>query len=480
MSTYIVQPGDTMWKIANDHGVTLAALIAANPQIKDPGHIEVGWVINIPPREGSPAPNPNPNPNPTNPNPGQPGTPPKPPAPGPGKDGFKTVGYFVNWGIYGRNYQPQTIPAAHITHILYSFANVRPETGEVYLSDTYADLEKHYPEDSWSEPGNNVYGCVKQLFLLKKKHRHFHTLLSIGGWTYSANFPVPASTPQGRERFAKSAVKLVADLGFDGLDVDWEYPKDDTEAKNFVLLLEATRKELDNFAAQAKLDKKKPLLTIAAPCGEANYSKLHMAEMDKYLDFWNLMCYDFAGSWGKEAGHQANVFASKDNPKSTPFNADSAIKAYIKGGVKSEKIIFGMPLYGRAFENTDGPGKPYQGIGDGSWEKGVWDYKALPRGGAEEKNDDATIASWSYSGAREMVSYDTPHIAKKKVEYIKNTKLGGAMWWELSGDQPIDKDRSLIKTTVDAFGGNSTLEVRENNLHYPTSQYDNVKKGFTA
>ena len=213
--------------------------------------------------------------------------------------------------------------------------------------------------------------------------------------------------------------------------------------------------------------------------GPTNYQKLKLAAMDKYLDFWNLMAYDYSGSWDTLAGHNANWDPSTSNPGSTPFNTKQAINYYTANGVPASKIVLGMPLYGRGFSNTDGPGKPFSGVPQGSWEAGVYDYKALPLAGSTISTDNSITASWAYdSSSRILVSYDTPAIIRKKTDFIKSLGLGGGMWWESSGDRT--DDRSLIKQVVDQFGGmnGGRVEVRANVLKYPQSKYDNLRDGF--
>ena len=214
--------------------------------------------------------------------------------------------------------------------------------------------------------------------------------------------------------------------------------------------------------------------------------KLKLPEMTPFLDFYNLMAYDFAGSWDSVAGHQANNRPSDSNPATTPFSITAALQYYTEvGQVPSDKIVLGMPMYGRAFMNTDGPGTPFSGVGEGSWEGGVWDYKALPREGAEEHIDTDVGASWSYDpAARMMVSYDTQEMGEVKTNFIKECGLGGGMWWESSGDKggrAADRaEGSLLGTFVDCVGGIDALDQSDNALEYPESKYDNLREGFPS
>ncbi|GAA5980699.1 hypothetical protein JCM5350_006356 [Sporobolomyces pararoseus] len=395
----------------------------------------------------------------------------------PRPNGKVNVGYFTNWGIYGRNYKPQQIPAQDLTHILYSFANLKEETGEVHLTDSWADQEIHYEHDSWNDENasSNLYGNLKQLYLLKKRNRALKVLLSIGGWTYSENgrFARGVGDDQKRARFVESAVRLVEDYALDGLDIDWEYPQNAKEARDYVLLLRDLRHGLDRLAQEKGIQLPHGFeLTVAAPCGPSTYETLMIREMDQYLSFWNLMAYDYAGSWDSTANHHANLFGS--SPDS--LSSDRAIRFYTSQGVPVQKLVLGMPLYGRSFTNCKGPGQPFQGVGQGSWEAGSYDYKVLPLPSCQEHYDPHLVTAACMTPNSEWITYDSAASAAAKAEFINLNQLAGAMYWELSGDKPRDQGGivGLVKDKLQQVG----MDTRENCLDYRGSKWANLRQGM--
>ncbi|KAF9781486.1 hypothetical protein IL306_013206 [Fusarium sp. DS 682] len=385
--------------------------------------------------------------------------------------GKRNILYFTNWGTYGANFQPQNLPVKEITHVLYSFAKVNPKDGTVYSSDSYADTDRLYAGDAGG--GKNVYGCVKQLYILKKKNRNLKVLLSIGGWNNSPDLAIGVSTQARRRKFISSAIKLITDWGFDGIDVDWEYPSNAQEARNYVLILSGLRKALDQFSKDNKINYHF-MLTVATSAGPANYKTMDLKGMNPWIDAWHLMAYDYAGSWDATTGHQANVFVSKKNPLSTKLGTDKTINDYLAAGVPPAKILMGMPLYGRSFLKTAGLGKSYSGVGGNS--EGTYLYKDLPRSGAKATYNADLIASYSYdSSKRELVTYDDLKSGQAKAGYINQRNLGGAFFWEASGDKV--GSQSIVAGVKRTLG---TLETVNNLLKYPTSVYDNIRAGMPS
>lgn len=322
--------------------------------------------------------------------------------------------------------------------------------------------------DPWKENDNDLHGNFKQLALLKQQYRHLKVSLSVGGYSWSSNFSALAATPETRATFTKTAIQHLQDLGLDGIDIDWEFPVDTTDADNYVLLLKEMRTALNDYQLAHDPTDQNFLLSVAMPCGPENYRLLKLGEMARYVDIFYLMAYDFSGDWDQQIGHQSSLYGG-------PLNVDQAVTYFEnEGGVPSKKIVMGMPLYGRGFSNTEGKiGSNYKGVPDGSWDKGSFDYKDLPRKGAKEFMNQERVASWSYDESkREFVTYDSPEVAKIKCEYIKDRQLGGAMFWELTADNSLDESRSLLETVYNSLGDN--LNGIENHIKFPLSKYENV------
>lgn len=379
---------------------------------------------------------------------------------------YKAVLYFCNWSIYQKNHFPEDIAVSRLTHILYAFCNVKAESGKVFLTDLWADVDSPASRTNHNESG----GCLGRFAEIRKKNPNLKLLLSIGGYSFSKTFRQGVDSEHKRNTFVKSAIDLLKQFKLDGLDLDWEYPGDEEEALAYVDIIKKLRMELDSEALRLGVPRGQFDLSIAAPAGIDHSKKLKIAEMDQYLSFWNLMTYDFSGSWSHYANYQSNLYNNdvRDDgtiDKNDPgINSDDSVKYYMSQGVASSKIILGMPLYGRSFENTKGRTYSFDGTGQGSWEPGVWDYKALPPDGSQEYVDLKAVSAYCYDENQKLfISYDNEKTVAIKAQYVKSWGLGGGMWWESSADHPINSSRSIIGSFTNTMGDN--LEYKENIYH---------------
>ena len=315
----------------------------------------------------------------------------------------------------------------------------------------------------------NVYGRVRQINLVKRANRHIKVLLSLGGSGASENLALAASTEASREQFATTAVQLVTDWGFDGVDIDWEFVTTEADRANVVLLLKATRQAFDDYATQ-NAPGYHFLITYACPAGAQNYQLLDMARMDPYIDTWNLMAYDYSGSWSEAATFHSNLYG--EPAVDTAISTDDVIAYYLSQGIAPAKLHMGLPLYGHVFEGTQGLGYPFSGVGPGEdGQAGFWIYKDLPKAGAVESTDTTAVAAWSYdSTTKELIAYDSPESAQLKANYIQEKGLGGAFFWEANQDHT--DSRSLVCVVAESF---SSLDSALNLIDYPTSKYDNIR-----
>ncbi|CZR59908.1 related to Chitinase 1 [Phialocephala subalpina] len=383
---------------------------------------------------------------------------------------YKSVAYVPDWYQYeAHKFYPRMLPVDQLSHVLYSFVKINRDGTLFY--DKYAWTEQMLGGDSWG-PAGVAAGGIGDLIKLKKQNRGLKTIPSIGGWVGTNepgnNLSIAARSEAGRRNFANSAVDLVKNYGFDGIDIDWEYPRNQEQAHSYVLLLKEVRAALDQYAGKYAKGYHFQL-TIACSASPEVIHRMHIKEMDQYLDAWHLMAYDFAASgWSDFTGHGSNLYPAKDE-HTTPFSTDKAVHDYSELGVAPKKIVLGMPIYGRSFENTEGLGRPNPAHVSEEIE-----YKSLPKPGLEEHFDRELVATYTYDPAtKQLVTYQGKEETRVKMQYIRDMGLGGAMWWQAAQDK--EGDESLIKT---GYEGLKKLDHTKNLLNYTESQFSNIKNAL--
>jgi len=399
--------------------------------------------------------------------------------------------YFPEWGIYGRNFQIADVPVNQLTHLIYAFARI-DSNGQVSLFDSYAATDKRFTNpadavagkpDSYYYPAGDaranqtVFGNFNQIAELKSLNPKLRTSIAIGGWTLSDNFSTTLDTAAEREVFANSVINFLKTYNmFDGVDFDWEYPGggglagNSTSAQdgvNYAETLKLLRSKLNSLGVESRRYYE---ISVASPAGVDKIPGMNLPKLAKYVDFFNLMSYDFHGTWENSTGHQSALTGDPIG-----YDIGTAVNAYLANGVPAGKIVLGNPLYTRAWTGVQVSADDY-GVADfgyndvsggaalGSFEKGVYDYKDLLNqyraGGWQLIWDDNAQAAYLWNQAQKLYSsFETPGTIALKSAWAREKGLGGVMFWDLSNDATGDKN-SLVKAASDYWlNGKSFADI---------------------
>ena len=403
--------------------------------------------------------------------------------------------YFVEWGVYGRKFPVDKVPAQNLTHILYGFVPIcgpndslgEIENGnslaalkracagtpdyEVVIHDPWAAVQMPHPQSghAHSTPYKGTYG---QMMALKQRYPDLKIVPSIGGWTLSDPF-YDFVDKSKRDIFVASTKKFLQTWKFfDGVDIDWEFPGGDgahptkgdpvKDGPAYVALMQELRAMLDELEAETGRQYE---LTSAIGAGYDKIQDVDYAAASQYMDYIFAMTYDFYGGWSNEVGHQTALHCGshlsqgacdgtgvddKGEPRKGPaYTTSNAIDLLLAQGVDPKKLVVGAAMYGRGWtgvtrESMTDPTNPMTGVGNGkvagSWEPGVIDYKDvvtkyINNSAVEKGYDEVAEAPYVYDPATgDLVTYDDRRSVLAKGAYVRQMGLAGLFSWEIDSD----------------------------------------------
>lgn len=364
--------------------------------------------------------------------------------------------------------------ARQLTHINFSFLDINAKG-----------------ECAWDvaiEAGK-AHALAARLGALRQHNPQLRIMMVVGGWDYThdggksvKNYRRAVSTPSLRKRLAASCLRLMKGYQFDGIDIDWEYPRPD-DAANYAAALKEIRRLLSKENLQR--GNKPYQLTIAGSGGAAYLSRYynHLPQIVQQLDYINLMTYDLAGAWDSVSNHQAALFGDPAGPMvnnalrnikhnlsteqvaqsfPSPFalTADASVRQHLLAGIPANKIVMGVPFYGRAFsgvaardngqysDHTTSTADPYQGdawlVGCAACaadkEPRIASYASISemlKGnfGYERHFNKLSTASYLFHPSKRLfVTYDDEISLMYKAKYIRSENLAGVMFWHLGQD----------------------------------------------
>ncbi|MCL9779927.1 glycosyl hydrolase family 18 protein [Vibrio sp. S4M6] len=392
------------------------------------------------------------------------------------KTGKVVASYFVEWGIYGRGYTVDQIPAQNLTHLLYAFVPIcggdgindslkQIENGqsfnvlqtscdgqqdfEVSIHDPFAAINKS--QENVSDYAQPYRGNFGQLMALKRAYPDLTILPSIGGWTLSDPFYFMHDASK-RQVFINSVKAYLRTWKFfDGVDIDWEYPGgggananlgDEKDGELYVTIMQELRTMLDELEAETGREYQ---LTSAIGVAANKIDVVDYSQAQQYMDYIFLMSYDMFGAWDLNIlGHQSGLYEASHQPAVT-HTADRGVNRLLQQGVSPAKIALGVPMYGRGWQGVtdytdDNPmtGKATGPI-NGTWEAGMLDYRDIvdnhSGSGWVTRYDQQAQASYRWNEeTKELISFDNKEAVKAKGQYVIQHGLAGLFSWEIDAD----------------------------------------------
>ena len=323
--------------------------------------------------------------------------------------GKRVVGYYPQW--IQASFPVNQIDFSVITHVIHSFAWPN-EDGSI---DSYSQMLDQ-----------NIAEVVHQ--------NNRKLLLAFGGWGNTAGFPQMVASADSRQAFIDNLLEIFDTYGYDGIDLDWEYPSNASEKTNLTLLVQEMRAEFDNI---------NPELMITMAVGPSDWSGQHFEYeiLKESLDWFSLMGYDFHGSWSSHAGHNAPLYQSppNDNDGSVHTGINYLINTR---GIPPEQINLGVPFYGKIFNASEINGTFTGNVTDIRYSEVL----GLINSGYEYHWDTNARSPYLLKpDYTEVVSFDDPSSIGEKANYAKSRNLGGMMIWALSYDM-ADGVQGLIES----------------------------------
>lgn len=289
-------------------------------------------------------------------------------------------------------------------------------------------------------------------------------LIALGGWGQSNGFAPMAADSTARKAFVKNLVDYCLARGYDGADFDWEFPQNAVERANLTTLIEETHQAFN--ALNPPL-----LLTMVAVASNWSGQWHDYAKLARYIDWFNLMAYDFHGSWTTHAGHNAPLYAPATDYDGSGHQGVQYLRN--QRGIPPEKIHLGMPFYGKECNASQlyGPATSWSDL----------EYSAVAphlKSGWDYFWDEVSKAPYLLNANRtRFVTFDDSLSVSGKCEYAKANGLGGVMIWAL-GQDVVGSEQPLMEAVGLAMSQTTQVASEKSAVVQDFVLFDNYPNPF--